>query len=108
MRERSCLDHQQQLHALGRVAILAGLSPSALERVVTSCKWREFVPGQQILAYQDPSTDVHFLAAGRARVIIYFREGKAGVFTHLKARTMFCVISSIDPRPPSAPLSAPP
>src|SRR5215467_770879 len=106
MWEGSCLDQQQQLRAVGKVAILAGLSPSALGRVATSCKWRQFGPGQQILAYQDPSTDVHFLAAGRARVIIYSREGKAVVFTDLKAGTMFGEIAAIDRGPRSASVEA--
>jgi len=100
------LDQQQQLRTLGKVAILAGLSGSALERVATSCKWRQFAPGQQILSYQDPSTDVHFLAAGRARVIIYSREGKAVVFTDLKAGTMFGEIAAIDRGPRSASVEA--
>lgn len=100
------MQHNQRLAALAGVSILAGLSQAALERVATNCKWRQFGAGEQILAYQDPSTDVHFLTAGSVRVIIYSAEGKAVVFTDLKAGIMFGEIAAIDRGPRSASVEA--
>jgi len=96
----------QRLAALERVAILAELSPTGLEQVARACKWREYDPGEQVLGYHDPSTDVFFLAAGKARVIIYSPEGKAVLFRDLKAGSMFGEIAAIDRGPRSASIEA--
>lgn len=55
------------------------LSESGLKRVAQSCVWRHYDAQAQILAYQEPSTDVYFLLAGKARVIIYSADGKGVV-----------------------------
>ena len=47
-----------------------------------------------------------FLAAGKARVIIYSPEGKAVVFRDLKAGSMFGEIAAIDRGPRSASIEA--
>lgn len=96
------MDHRQRLIALKRVPILAALSQTHLEQVIKTCKWQEYDAGQEILSYHDPSTEVFFLAAGKVRVIIYSAEGKAVVFTDLKAGAMFGEIAAIDRGPRSA------
>jgi CRP/FNR family transcriptional regulator, cyclic AMP receptor protein len=96
------MEKQQRLLALKRVPILAALSQTQLEHVARSCKWGEYDAGQEILSYHAPSTEVFFLAAGRVRVIIYSAEGKAVVFTDLKAGAMFGEIAAIDRGPRSA------
>jgi CRP-like cAMP-binding protein len=95
-----------RLLALGRVPILACLSRSELERTAAICRWRRFDKGEQVLSYHDPSTDVFFLTAGRARVIIYSSDGKAVVFKDLKAGSMFGEIAAIDRAPRSAGVEA--
>jgi CRP/FNR family cyclic AMP-dependent transcriptional regulator len=96
------MEKQRRLLALKRVPILAALSQTQLEHVVKNCKWGEYDAGQEILSYHAPSTEVFFLAAGRVRVIIYSAEGKAVVFTDLKAGAMFGEIAAIDRGPRSA------
>jgi CRP/FNR family cyclic AMP-dependent transcriptional regulator len=91
---------------LKRVPILAKLSDNALQRVAHSCAWRQHQSGEQVLDFQDPSTDVLFLLSGKARVVIYSSEGKAVVFRDLKAGTMFGEIAAIDRRPRSASVEA--
>jgi len=92
--------------ALKRVPIFAELSDGALERVVQSCAWRRYDAGQQIVGHQDLFTDVLFLLAGKARVIIYSSKGKAVVFTDLKPAMMFGEIAAIDRMPRSASIEA--
>lgn len=92
--------------ALRRVPILAELSDAALDRVAQSCAWRRYDAGEQIVGYQDRSTDVFFLLVGRARAIVYSPEGKAIVFVDLKPTTMFGEIAAIDRRPRSASIEA--
>ena len=96
----------ERVPALKRVPIFAKLSDVALERAAQSCAWRQYESGEQILGYQDPSTDVLFLLAGKARVVIYSAEGKAVVFIDLKQGTMFGEIAAIDRKPRSASVEA--
>lgn len=100
------MQHSQRIAGLARQPILARLPEPALERVVHSCAWRQYEPGEQILGYQDPSTDVSFLLEGKARAIIYSLEGKAVVFADLKAGTMFGEIAAIDRKARSASIEA--
>jgi hypothetical protein len=54
------MDQRRGLSALRQVPILAGVSDASLERVARACKWQEFEAGEQLVQYQDPSTDVSF------------------------------------------------
>src|SRR5262245_55602735 len=90
------MDHRDRLGALKRVPLLAGLSVASLERVARDCSWREFAAGEQLVNYQDTSTEVFFLTAGRVRVVVYSMEGKAVLFTDLKPGAMFGEIAAID------------
>ena len=96
------MDQQQRVVALARVPILATLSRPDLEHVVKACKWQHYHAGEEILSYRAPSAEVFFLAAGKVRVIIYSAEGKAVLFTDLKAGATFGEIAAIDRAPRSA------
>ena len=96
----------ERVAKLKGIDILDALSEEALARVAQSCKWRDYVAGEQIIDYQEPSTDVRFLLAGKARVIIYSAEGKAVVFVDLAPPIMFGEIAAIDRKPRSASVEA--
>ncbi len=90
------MHESERLAALKRVRILAELPDMRLEQLAGTCKWQSYDAGEQILSYDDPSTDVLFLAAGKVRVIIYSASGKAVVFTDLRPGAMFGEIAAID------------
>src|SRR5262245_12489885 len=90
------MDQRRRFSALKRVSILAGLSDVSLEGVARSCKWQEFEAGEQLVHYQDSSTEVFFLTEGKLRVVVYSVEGKAVLFTDLKPGAMFGEIAAID------------
>jgi CRP-like cAMP-binding protein len=96
----------ERVAALKRIPILASLTENALAAVTQNCTWRDYQAGEQILGYQDSSTDVWFLIAGKARVIIYSQEGNAVVFADLKPGTMFGEIAAIDRKSRSASVEA--
>lgn len=100
------MSQHEQIASLKRLPILAGLSDAAVARVAQSCLWRRHETGEQIVGYQDPSTDVYFLLAGRARAITYSAEGKAVIFVDLQAGTIFGEIAAIDRKPRSASIEA--
>ena len=96
------MDQKQRVAALKRVPILGTLSRPDLEHVVKACRWQDYDAGAEILSYRAPSAEVFFLATGKVRVIIYSAEGKAVLFTDLKAGAMFGEIAAIDRGPRSA------
>jgi CRP/FNR family transcriptional regulator, cyclic AMP receptor protein len=90
------MDQRRGLSALKQVPILAGMSDASLERVARACKWQQFEAGEQLVQYQDPSTEGLLLTAGKLRVIVYSLEGKAVQFTDLKPGAMSGKIAAID------------
>ena len=96
----------QPQYSLGGIAVLAGLSADALDRIQRSCSWRRYEPGEPIVEYLDRSDDVFFLASGEARVIIYSMAGKVVSFSELHAGDMFGEYPALDGRPRSASVEA--
>jgi CRP-like cAMP-binding protein len=90
------MHQKERLAALRHVRILADLPPARLDQLAGTCRWQDYGVGEPILSYQDPSTEVFFLAAGKARVIIYSAEGKAVIFSDLRPGAMFGEIAAID------------
>jgi CRP-like cAMP-binding protein len=100
------MSQHERISSLRRLPILAGLSDAAVERVAQSCLWRQHGAGEQIVGYQEPSTDVYFLLAGKARAIMYSAEGKAVIFVDLQPGMIFGEIAAIDRKPRSASIEA--
>lgn len=100
------MNEADRLAALRRVTILQRLPAPRLSQLAATCKWRDYAAGQQIVAYNEGSTDVFFLTSGEVRVIIYSAEGKAVVFTDLGPGTMFGEIAAIDRAARSAGIEA--
>jgi CRP/FNR family transcriptional regulator, cyclic AMP receptor protein len=92
--------------ALGRIAILAGLSAAAIARLAAACRWRQYRAGGLIVSHRDPSTDLHMLAAGRVRVSIYSSDGTAVIFTDIRPGEVFGEIAALDRGPRSASVEA--
>jgi CRP/FNR family transcriptional regulator, cyclic AMP receptor protein len=90
------MDDRGRLSALKRVPLLAGLSSASLERVARDCRWQQFEAREQLVDYQDASTEVFFLTEGKLRVVVYSVDGKAVLFTDLKPGAMFGEIAAID------------
>jgi hypothetical protein len=67
--------HPQQLQlSLEGIAILAGLSPEARERLQKRCTWRRCRPGEPIVGYLDASDDVFFRATSASLSIRWLEE----------------------------------
>ena len=98
--------YPDRIAGLARQPILAKLSQVALERIAQSCAWREYASGEQVLSYEDSSTNVSFLLTGKARAIIYSLEGRAVIFTDLKPGSVFGEIAAIDRKARSATIEA--
>ncbi len=97
---------RQDLAALQRVPVLAGMSADGREWLAKACAWHDRPVGTELLGYKDPSRDVYFLTAGRACVKIYSADGRAVVFHDLAAGDMFGELAAIDGGPRSASIEA--
>jgi CRP/FNR family transcriptional regulator, cyclic AMP receptor protein len=95
-----------RIAALKRIAIFAGLSDQAIGRIVESCQWQSYDAGHSIVSYQDTSSAILFLLAGKARVVNYSADGKSVVFVDLTPPTLFGEIAAIDHQPRSASVEA--
>lgn len=96
----------QSQSGLKRVPVLAQLPEAVIDRIGQVCSWRNYAAGEQMLGYQEPSTDVYFLVEGKVRIIIYSADGTAIVFDDLTSGTMFGELAAIDHRPRSASVEA--
>jgi CRP/FNR family transcriptional regulator, cyclic AMP receptor protein len=88
-----------QYYSLKEVAIFAGLSTKALERIRRLCSWRRYEPGESIVDYLDATDDVFFITAGEARVTIYSHAGKVVSFGELGPGEVFGEYAAVDPCP---------
>lgn len=95
-----------QHYSLEGIAIFAGLSAKALERIQRGCSWRRYEPRESIVDYLDASDDVFFITAGEARVTIYSHAGKAVSFGELAPGEVFGEYAAVDHCPRSASVEA--
>ena len=86
----------QSRNSLKGIAVFAGLSPDAIERIERRCAWKRYAPGEPILDYLDKSDDVFFIALGEVRVTIYSTVGKAVSFREMGAGEIFGEFPAID------------
>jgi CRP/FNR family transcriptional regulator, cyclic AMP receptor protein len=83
-------------NSLKGIAILADLSPKAIEQIERHCTWKRYAPGEPILGYLDASDDVFFITLGEVRVTIYSSSGKAVSFREMPAGEIFGEFPAID------------
>ena len=95
-----------QHYTLRGIAIFAGLSANALERIQRRCSWRRYERGEPIVNYLDPSDEVFFITAGEAHVTIYSHAGKVVSFGELGSGEVFGEYAAIDHAPRSASVEA--
>jgi CRP/FNR family transcriptional regulator, cyclic AMP receptor protein len=62
----------------------------------TRCVWRRFDTDEILVDFDDPSTDVYFLAAGEVRILIRTQAGKEVILTEMRAGQYFGELSAID------------
>jgi CRP-like cAMP-binding protein len=92
--------------SLAGVAILARLSPEALDSIERRCAFRRYKPGESIVDYLDQTDEVFFVLSGEVRVTIYSLAGKAVSFRELGPGEVFGEYPAIDRGPRSASVEA--
>jgi len=92
--------------SLDGIAIIARLSPHALEALQRRCAFRRYEPGESIVDYLDRTDEVFFIILGEVRVTIYSLAGKVVSFRELGPGEVFGEYPAIDRGPRSASVEA--
>jgi CRP/FNR family transcriptional regulator, cyclic AMP receptor protein len=87
---------------LSGVELLSGLDAAMLRRLSEACRWRRFLPHQQIIDKQNENRDIFFVIEGRVRVVNYSLGGRELTLDELPPGTFFGEMSAIDGLPRSA------
>ena len=81
---------------LASVGIFEDLGDDDLASVAGRCRRADYLKGQEIICYQDTTTDVYFIKSGRVGISILSHSGKEIGFRHLSAGDMFGDLAAID------------
>ena len=81
---------------LAAVEIFRDLDHEQLVQVAESCRPATYQKGQEIVSYQDRTTDVYFIKSGRVGISILSHGGKEIGFRHLAEGQMFGDLAAID------------
>lgn len=93
----------QETSVLGlrRVALLDGLTDSALTALARECAWRNYAAGQRIVSRDADDRSVHFVIAGRVRATTYSRSGRQVTFRDQHSGDFLGEVAAIDGLPRS-------
>ena len=89
-------------NSLAGIELLSGLDEKERAVVEKSCRWRRYIPHQQIIDKESPSRDVCFVVTGSVRIVNYSFSGRGIILDELPSGGYFGELSAIDGLPRSA------
>ncbi len=92
----------QAARTLKGVALFAPLADGPRQTIEAKCRWRSFDADQPIIDRDSEDSDVYFLVAGRARVVVYSESGREVSFDEIEAGACVGELAAIDAGPRSA------
>ena len=84
------------MQTLERIAFFKDTKDIGFERYDRRCSWRKYDPGETIVDFEDPSTDVYFIIAGEVRVLIRTAAGREIILSELRTGQFFGELAAID------------
>ncbi len=87
---------------LAGIELLKDLKPKELEELERLCRFKRYLPHQQIFDRQSKSTDVFFLIQGQVRVVNYSFMGRGITLHVLPEGSYFGELAALDGQPRSA------
>ncbi len=87
---------------LDGIVLLRSLTPERRAALARRCAWRNFRPGEEILARDDPGDAVLLIASGRARVVNFSASGREVAYAVVEAGGHVGELGAIDGAPRSA------
>lgn len=96
----------EQSTGLDMIELLRGLAPLARAALVKQCVWRRYQAGEEIVAREDDSSDVLFIAEGVVQIADYAPSGREVAYADVQAGGHVGELSAIDGLPRSAAIIA--
>jgi len=88
--------------SLKGIDMFARLAEASRQAIESKCRWRSFDAGQPVIDRDSDDSDVYFLVAGRARVVVYSESGREVSFDEIEAGACVGELAAIDGEPRSA------
>jgi CRP/FNR family transcriptional regulator, cyclic AMP receptor protein len=91
---------------LARFALFRSLGEEEVAKLDRLCLWRRYAARSEILAQDEPGTDVYFVLGGAVRVSIPSLRRTDVILSDINAGEFFGELAAIDGRPRSASIAA--
>ena len=88
--------------SLAGIELFAGLDSGLRGKIEALCRWRSVAAEQTIIDRDDEGSDVYFLVAGRARVVLFSQAGREVSFDEIGAGACVGELAAIDGQARSA------
>jgi CRP/FNR family cyclic AMP-dependent transcriptional regulator len=98
-------NHQNKVDtgdALRSIELFKSLDDEVYGQISSLVKWKRYRKGAEVIPYMGEKDDVHFIASGSVRVIIFSFSGKEISYQELGSGEMFGELSAIDQLPRTA------
>jgi CRP/FNR family cyclic AMP-dependent transcriptional regulator len=97
---------EPSLLGLRQIPLLRELPAAALEQLAHDCRWRRFLPGQQVISRDAADRDVYLIVTGRVHATAFSRAGRQVTYRDIAAGDWFGDFSAIDGQTRSADIVA--
>ncbi|MQX37499.1 Crp/Fnr family transcriptional regulator [Roseospira navarrensis] len=91
---------------LAAVTLFGALAEADRAAVERQCRWRLYAAHEQIVDREAETRDVHFVATGTARIMIYTASGREVALDDVEAGGFFGELAAFDGEPRSASVMA--
>lgn len=81
---------------LRQIKFLSELPAAALEQLGRECRWRRFLPAQQVISRDAPDRDVYLIVTGLVRATAFSAAGRQVTYREIPAGDWFGDYSAID------------
>lgn len=87
---------------LAGIDLFTGMPAEVVKTLEQACRWKRYKADEQIIDRDSDSRDVHFVVAGKVRVVNYSLSGREVTLDDLAAASYFGELAAIDGQPRSA------
>ena len=87
---------EPSLLGLRKIRFLNKLPEDALTRLARDCRWRRYLPGQQVISRDSADRDVYLIVTGMVRATAFSAAGRQVTYRDIPAGDWFGDFSAID------------
>ncbi len=87
---------EPSLLGLRQISLLKELPATALEQLGRDCRWRRYLPGQQVISRDAADRDVYLIVTGMVRATAFSAAGRQVTYRDIAAGEWFGDFSAID------------